>query len=116
MINEKELKNLTPHEITIFRGRGNPLVSIPPSGVVARISVAYNQVTEISGIPVYNAVYGGVTGLPEPQAGVIFIVSGMVAAMVTGREEDVFSPGELIRDESGYPAGCNGLKKSGDVK
>ena len=40
----------------------------------------------------------------------VFIVSGMVAAMV--ERDDVMSPGPLLRDEEGRPIGCKGLKRS----
>lgn len=66
-------------------------------------------VETLSGIPIYEAVYGDVVGLPEEKDGVVYIVSGMVNAAAEGRG-DVYSPGSLIRDDEGRPVGCRGLK------
>jgi hypothetical protein len=131
--------NLTPHTLNVYsHNPSDPIFEIEPSGQVARVSVQYTikahvidisdpileiepsgQVARVSGqytikahvidIPVYDAKYGEVEGLPEPEDGVFYIVSGMVKAAVPDRE-DVFSPGELIRDENGRPIGCRGLK------
>ncbi len=65
------------------------------------------QVETINGVPVYSApVVGRVEGLPEPQEGTIYIVSGMVLAHCQGRT-DVFGPGTgpkdgAIRNEKGH--------------
>ena len=77
--------NMTPHEVNL----GGTVV--PPSGQVARVSTSHEKVGEVSGIPIYRAVFGEVTGLPEQIEGTIFLVSGMVAAAVPDRP-DVFSP------------------------
>ena len=61
-------------------------------------------------IPTVVSSYGEVTGLPDPQLGVAYIVSGMVASAAP--RPDVFSPGDLVRDESGRPVGCKGLRRS----
>jgi len=61
-------------------------------------------------IPTVRTTTGEVTGLPAPQRGKVFIVSGMVASAAP--REDVMSPGGLVRDESGRPCGCKGLSRS----
>lgn len=59
------------------------------------------------GIAVTRAVYGDITGLPEPQEGVIYIVSALVA--LAARREDVLFPGPAIRDAEGRIVACRGL-------
>ena len=110
-----EIRNLTPHTLNIFDAAGEvELTQIAPtSGEIARVSVEYVRAGELSGLPAFRASYGDVTGLPEPADGVAYIVSGLVAAApgVAGRE-DVFAPGELVRDAKGRPIGCKGLKRA----
>lgn len=53
--------------------------------------------------------FGEVTGLPVAKEGTILVVSGLVASAIGGQRSDVFSPGALIRDDSGRPIGCQGL-------
>lgn len=84
--------NLTPHAITI-RARGKETV-IPPSGDVARVSSTPGTVLDVDWLPCPVAtapVWGSVEGLPDPQPGVLFLVSGLVAAHVS--RHDVVSPG-----------------------
>jgi len=104
-----KFKNLTPHTLNILDREENPVMEIPPSGEVARVFVSYRKVEEINGIPIFSASYGEIVNLPEPEPGTCFIVSGMVKSAVPNRL-DVFSPGELVRDENGKPIGCKGLK------
>jgi hypothetical protein len=74
--------NLTPHPVRLNDGR-----EIPPSGTVARVTATYTPFDENG---VCQAVFGPVQGLPEPQAGTIYIVSAMVAQ--AARRPDVVSP------------------------
>lgn len=94
------IKNLTPHTINIVLPTNEKLV-IPASGIVARVSSTAIHLEPIDGIPVVNTVYGEVVSLPEPEEGVIYIVSAMVLSRVQGRP-DVFGPDTgptAIRDE-----------------
>jgi hypothetical protein len=104
-----ELKNLTPHALVVA-GR-----TIEPSGVVARVSVSFEDAGSVDGIPVVSQVFGQVEGLPEPQEGVAFIVSGMVLATIKGRA-DVFAPDTgptAIRNEKGHIIGVVRLVAAG---
>lgn len=104
--------NLTPHTINIINGDQN--VAIPPSGAIARVSSSTEQVGEVEvtgmSIPVTVSKFGDVVGLPEPTEGTIFVVSGMVAGQVS--REDVFSPGEQVRNSDGVVIGCKTLSRS----
>lgn len=100
--------NLTPHALNIHTGNG--VVTLAPSGTVARVATVNEEVDDVGGIPTVRTSFGEVTGLPEPVEGTVFIVSGMVASAAP--RGDVMSPGDLVRDESGRPCGCKGLRRS----
>ena len=100
--------NLTPHELNL-----NPNVAsinIPPSGIIARVSVEREKVAHINGVEVSRVQYGEPVGLPDEEDGVFFIVSAMVASHPSIKNrKDVLYPGEAIRNEQGQVIGCNGL-------
>jgi hypothetical protein len=80
--------NLTPHAITV-EGLG----TLPPSGIVARVSVAQCDVGTRGGVRLRASVKGEVTGVPAPTEGVTFVVSGMVLDALAGsRKGDVVAP------------------------
>jgi translation initiation factor 2 gamma subunit (eIF-2gamma) len=88
--------NLTPRVVAVATGAwranhpvpGWGLISIPPSGDVARCTA--------------TSLVGEVVGLPDPIEGTIFIVSALVRLAVPHRT-DVASPGpgDLVRDAGG---------------
>jgi hypothetical protein len=111
------LINATPHSITLVSRRGveqdnrrqflaeaktvEILREIPPSGILARVSMVNLPAGEIDGIAIESVIYGEIEGLPEPQEGVYYIVSGLVAAAAAkiGRV-DCLAPGALVRDKN----------------
>lgn len=101
--------NLTPHTINIVDGETS--CDLPPSGIVARVATTRVLDGEVDGVPTYRVTFGAVTGLPDhPTDGVAYVVSGMVAAAAP--RADVFSPGDLVRDDKGVVVGCRGLTRS----
>lgn len=111
----KRIVNLTPHAIVLRTGDGPETdVTIPPSGTVARVTQgASRQSTAYEGCPVpvyYPGGFSAIEGLPDPEPGVLLIVSGMVAAQVALRERyrtDVVAPGTgpndgAIRNDKGH--------------
>lgn len=87
-----KIVNLTPHPLTLC-GAGLDF-TIPPSGIVARVASTPGKVYAVEGVPVPVVgapSFGAVEGLPPPEEGVVYIVSGLVAAHVA--RPDVFSPG-----------------------
>ena len=100
--------NLTPHALNIHTPDG--VVNLAPSGEVARVSSSSEVAGFLGDIPLFRTTLGEVTGLPAPEEGVALIVSGMVAA--ASPRKDVFSPGDLVRDDGGRPVGCKGLRCS----
>lgn len=107
--------NLTPHEITVFSDSdATSSMVVPRSGKIARVSSMTQTVHNDWGFPVVRTTFGAVEGLPDPEEGVALIVSGMVldAMKASGvYRDDLFAPGQLLRDASGAPMGCIGLRK-----
>jgi len=102
--------NLTPHRVTIRAGEED--VVLPPSGTVARIreEAIGEWVAVVDGVPapVREIALAAVEGLPEPEPGVFYLVSRVVAMTVDGRD-DLVCPGDLIRNEAGQVVGADGL-------
>lgn len=113
-----KLVNLTPHTVTIVDSQGKKL-SIPPEGVVPRVQELHPHVGELNyegvQIPLVRAVYPdgqAVQGLPEPQPGVLLLVSRMVFDACPNRTDLAVpdtSPGSVIRDEAGRITGVRQL-------
>jgi len=114
--------NLTPHAVTVMDKDGATILSVPPSGTVARLSetaqpapvwregVRADRVED--GVPYTLVILGEVSGLPEPQDGVIYIGSmpllmGMMAAQI--QRSDVVYPYGQVRDSEGRIIGCRSL-------
>lgn len=101
--------NLTPHPLTLVGNNGT--LNVLVSGQIARLAVTRQMLAPvmIDGIelPVTHPTLGDIIGLPDPQPGVLLVVSALVAE-AAGRR-DVMSPGELIRDENGVIIGAKGL-------
>ena len=99
--------NLTKHDLTIVLENGDGLV-LPASGEMARVTFFIQQVDEVDGIPIYKTIYEPeITGLPEPEAGTIFIVSSLAAQ--TAKRHDVLAPTKLIRDDDGRVIAAGGF-------
>lgn len=108
--------NLTPHVVRLNSG-----LEIAPSGTVARCATAYTAERWLSegrdgavtlddefydgAVPIYRATFGQVVGLPEAEAGTLYIVSGMVASATPDRA-DVVAPA------SGHP---DAVRRDGQV-
>jgi hypothetical protein len=91
------IRNLTPHDVVVQRPDGQ--VRIPSEGV-ARVLDRARDDSAIDGVPIVALSTGGVVGLPEPEPGVLLLVSRVLALAVTDRTDLVFPFGE-IRDDSG---------------
>lgn len=88
-------------------------MTIPASGNVARVGSHVEQVGTIGIIPVVKTVFDTVvTDLPDPQDGVIYLTSTLVAQAVPDRI-DVLVPADLRRDEAGRIIGCGALQRLG---
>lgn len=106
------LKNLTPHEVKIFKlvGTAPDLDLIIEAGEeVARVSCEYMKVDKtVEGVNLYRTIFGEVTGLPDYEKGTYLLVSTMVREALPLRK-DLVSPGQLLRNDKGEVIGCLGL-------
>ena len=98
--------NLTPHALNIHK-QDDSILTIEPSGEIARVGQSREQLPVIDGIEITRSTFGKIENLPEPQADTIYVVSGLVLSRTS--RDDVFAPGEAIRNERGQVIGCKGL-------
>ena len=105
-----KLINLTPHDITVEKKDG-ARVTYPASGQVARVEVEDIIIGSIDGIPVSKGKVKEVTGIPERQDGVMYIVSLYV--LQNSDREDLISPdtNSAIRDDKGKIIAVRGWRK-----
>ena len=90
-------KNCTPHTINLNDGR-----AFEPSGSVARVGQLYYPTDNPD---LYKVGYDGINGLPDPEAGVLLIVSAMVRDAAKHRT-DLVSPAtghkDCVKNEKGH--------------
>ena len=106
MLNGKRLVNATAHDVDI-ESMG---IKLEPSGVVARVE----EVVDATSSPV--VVRKRIIDLPEPEEGVIFVVSRKVAeaAACEGlKRDDLVFPFIVSRNDHGNITGCKYLAKMG---
>lgn len=103
--------NLTPHSISVVDAAGAPTLTLPASGIVARCRATATETERVDDIPVFKTVYGEVEGLPEPEAGTLYVVSALVREAVKATRSDVVSPAEFVRDSEGKILGCKGFTR-----
>lgn len=93
-------KNLTMHAICLSLGETGCLLTIPPSGTVAKVIMEEMGVDEVE-ILLYGAKFPiirrepGEINLPDPEPGIYYLVSSMVldALKASGScREDVLAP------------------------
>jgi hypothetical protein len=107
--------NCTPHSIVIRNADGAD-TTIAPCGTVPRVIGETRDGTPVAGIPVKIDGVGTVEGLPNPEPGVVYIVSGMVLSALAGSDRvDVFAPGTgptdgAIRNAAGHIIAVTCLK------
>lgn len=109
-----EIRNLTPHAIHVLGEDSQVVLTLPASGVVARAATSRSCVgtVDVDGVavPVNATSFGEVTGLPDPQPGVAFVVSTITAQAVRDRD-DVFIVDDSVRDADGRIIGCRALAR-----
>ena len=102
--------NLTPHPLKIQRFDGTFLeLPKPAEGtkIPRRGSVTVHG-KPIEGIDIGQTVLGEVQDLPSGKVGTIYVVSRIVVDGAPYRN-DLFAPGEPIRDGEGKVIGAKGL-------
>lgn len=135
------LRNLTPHDFALYEG-DNAVLEVPRSGLVCRIGEAYTRrsTVVISGVSaavadiVQNATASDVPDqsgeiipsahltdlrgnyaapFPDPEPGVLLLVSRL-SAMTLTRRDDVVFPADEVRD-GGRIVGCRTLGRIVDL-
>ena len=101
------LINLTPHAVDIMSTSGS-VVSIPASGMVARLTTSTEVVKEEDGIRFTRTVFGEPTALPEEKADTFYIVSQLIKNALPKRS-DLLVPAEVLRDKDGKILYCQSL-------
>ena len=104
--------NLTPHDINIVDKRGGKVADFKGSGIdgSARVSTDTKQIGDINGVPLFDVVFGDVTGLPDAIDGTMFIVSGMVKSARPDRK-DLLIVANTVRDDKNRIIGALGFSK-----
>lgn len=100
--------NLTPHAINFLDESNQPILTVEPSGVIARAKQTRTLCGNIAGIPVNQCAYGQVQGLPEPAKETIYVVSAITAQACPERE-DVYIVDDSVRNEDGRIIGVRAL-------
>lgn len=108
-----KIVNLTPHALNLMpAGPDGPVVTIPPSGQVARCAVTRVQVDTITvdgvTVPINKTQFGAVSDLPDPQPSTVYVVSALVAQAVPDRQ-DVLIVDDAVRDDQGRIIGAKAL-------
>ena len=106
-----EIRNLTPHAIHVLGEDSQVVLTLPASGVVARAATSRSCVgaVDVDGVavPVNATSFGDVTGLPDPQPGVAFVVSGTRTAESSAAAPSPASSGgvpkDLLQQEKVFP-------------
>lgn len=107
------LVNLTPHPVVVYGG-GEPILTVEPSGRVARLAETATPAVPVAGCPGTVVELGEPTGLPDQMDGATYIVSmpllmGLLAAGVD-RPDCVYPYGQ-VRDADGRIVGCRTLAR-----
>lgn len=111
------LVNLTPHAINLMPcGVDGPVVTIPPSGTVARCATTRVQMGAVTvdgvTVPINRTQFGDVDGLPDPAPDTFYIVSALVAQAVKGTRDDVLIVDDAVRDDQGRIIGARALART----
>lgn len=103
--------NLTPHPVVIYAGE-EAVINQGPDGPMARCIEAREDAgtVEIAGhqVPVSEVDFEEVENLPEPEEGVVYVVSRATAEARPDRR-DLYYPDIQVRDDAGRIIGCRGL-------
>jgi hypothetical protein len=98
------LLNLTPHAIVITGHE-----TILPSGSIARVNTQLCNTGDVNGIPLMTSKTLGISNVPQPESGTMYIVASMVRMHLPDRK-DLCSPSKLIRNQHGGVVACGALE------
>lgn len=104
--------NLTGHEINeMLTG-----LTIKKGTRAARAEHQKQTVKTHNGVPIYTFTPEKILYLPEPQEGVMYIVSSLTLNSVPDDRNDVVAPAKTVRDEvTKQPIGCLGFRTKDNI-
>jgi len=105
------IKNLTPHTINILDEDGTLIREFPSEGI-AMISQSKEVLDELDLIQFVKTSFGEPVVLPDPEEGVVYIVSlaTVDAAKAHGRDvHDLILTSDPVRDNEGHIIGYRRL-------
>jgi hypothetical protein len=110
-------RNLTPHSVTLVQG--DTRTTYPVDGPAPRVTTIeeadapiHDDVNSIDIDVIVSTLSDKITDLPDPQHGVVLIVSRMTAEAAPTRTDLVYPEG-IVRSPDGVPIGC---RKFGRVR
>lgn len=111
-----EIRNMTPHAVTVLDNNNKTIEVIAPSGMTIRLAQETEVVGSLAGIPLTQTKYGAplvvseerTSALPAVEEGVYYLVSAMIKNALPERT-DFLVPAEQVRDEAGRVIGCRSL-------
>ena len=105
-----KIVNLTPHSVVVEHKNGSRK-TYHPSGEVARVVLEDECIGHIDGVPVHKGNVKEITGIPEKQDRVYYIVSLFV--LQHANRDDLIAPDTngAIRDENGQIVAVKGWRK-----
>ena len=124
-----EIRNCTSHDVNVKLTDANDIafnddcewMVFKPSGIVARCDTDFAVVGSVTvdnnyreshvTIPIRERRFGEPYNLPDPQYGVLLIVSRIVAEACAGVRSDLLIVDGIIRNEQGHPIGCEALAR-----
>lgn len=106
----KKFINLTPHTVNVVDSDENVILSVVPSGNVARVTTQQTVVGNVGSIEVVRTVFGDVDGLPDQQSDTVYIVSTLVLQALKANNidrDDVVAPdtSSAVRNNDGQILG-----------
>lgn len=116
MFDYSNIVNLTPHAIDVLEKRDDDtyttIVSIPPSGTIARLDQTTERIGMIGDIPITTTEFGEIEGLPPYDGNKKYIVSYPIAKQLGSNafiRNDILIVNESVRDSEGKIIGCLSL-------
>lgn len=102
------IANLTGHDLRLLGANGYKDYGTEGiARVESRMTTAYRAHANGIIIPVLSINEDNVVGLPDPIAGMLYVVSGLVASIAD--RDDVVAPGRVQRDRHGKVIGARAL-------
>lgn len=110
-----QLVNLTPHSLTLYTPTG--VIELPASGQLARVRSTSEVAGQVYGMPIIQPAFSPVEGIPDPEPGILYVVSSLVLTALKNRGEsrdDLVAPATgpndgAVRDSAGRVQGVTRL-------